>query len=165
MSAIYLPVIHQEVEFFNNLKLQVSKYQDSGLLCICGDFNAHIGSLVDIDIEAVADSVPKRVILDATSPNSHGKELIEFVRDVWLSSMVDDPVTMTLLRSLAQMVPQLLTTVLSPLNNGTLLGHSQFYHLLNFLTDSTSQLIVTSQTTPSSYGLLSLILRPPLTGL
>ena len=171
MSAIYLLLFSNSsrgdisLEFFNNLKLQVSKYQDSGLLCICGDFNARIGSLVDIDIEAVADSVPKRVILDATSPNSHGKELIEFVRDVWLSSMVDDPVTMTLLHSLAQMVPQLLTTVSSPLNNGTLLGHSQFYHLLNFLTDSTSQLIVTSQTTPSSYGLLSLILRPPLTGL
>ena len=35
-------------EFFTNLRLQVSKYQDSGLLCICGDFNTHIGSLVDI---------------------------------------------------------------------------------------------------------------------
>ena len=37
---------------------------------------------MDIDIEEVADSVPKRVILDAASPNTHGKELIEFVRDV-----------------------------------------------------------------------------------
>ena len=37
---------------------------------------------MDIDVEAVTDSVPKRVVLDAASPNTHGKELIEFVRDV-----------------------------------------------------------------------------------
>ena len=87
LRVCYLPPCNSSrgdisLEFFNNLRLQVSKYQDSGLLCICGDFNARIGSLVDIDIEAVADSVPKRVILDTASPNTHGKELIEFVRDV-----------------------------------------------------------------------------------
>ena len=37
---------------------------------------------MDINIEAVTDCVPKRVILDAASPNTHGKELIEFVSDV-----------------------------------------------------------------------------------
>ena len=37
---------------------------------------------MDINIEAVVDSVPKGVILDAASPNTHDKELIEFVRDV-----------------------------------------------------------------------------------
>ena len=37
---------------------------------------------MDIDIEAVADSIPKRVILDVASPITHGKELNEFVRDV-----------------------------------------------------------------------------------
>ena len=77
-----------------------------------------------INIEVASDSVPKRVILDAAFPITLGKELIEFVRDV---GMVEDPVTMTLLHPLAQMVPQWLTTVLSPMNNATILGHSQFY--------------------------------------
>ena len=70
---------------------------------------------------------------------------------------------MILLHSLAQMVPQWLTTVSSPLNSGTFLGRSQLYHHSMFLTDSISQLTVASQTTPSSYGPLSLTLRPPLT--
>ena len=86
LCVCYLPPSNSSrgdmsLEFFSNLRLQVSKYQDTGLLCICGDFNARIGSLADIDLEAVADSVPKRVTLDTAPPNTHGKELIEFVRD------------------------------------------------------------------------------------
>ena len=56
------------------------KKRGGGLLCICGD--SRISSLVVTNIETVADSVPKIVILDIASPNTHGKELIEFVRDV-----------------------------------------------------------------------------------
>ena len=87
LCVCYLPPSNSSrgdisLEFFSNLRLQVSKYQGTGLLCICGDFNARIGSLADIDLEAVADSVPKRVTLDTAPPNTHGKELIEFVRDV-----------------------------------------------------------------------------------
>ena len=87
LCVCYLPPSNSSrgdisLEVFNNLRLQVSKYQDSGLLCICGDFNARIGSLVDTDIETVSDSVPNREILDTAPPNTHGKELIEFLRDV-----------------------------------------------------------------------------------
>ena len=124
---------------------------------VCGDFNACIGSLVDIDIEAVVDSVPKGVILDAASPNTHGKELIEFVRDVGMVVLngrgSSNNHSFTFISTNGSSVVDY--TVSSPLNNGTLLGHSQFYHLLKFLTDSTSQLIAASQTTLSSYGPLS----------
>ena len=37
---------------------------------------------MDTDIETVSDSVPNREILDTAPPNTHGKELIEFLRDV-----------------------------------------------------------------------------------
>ena len=34
------------LEFFNTLRYQVSKYHDTGVVCICGDFNARVGSLI-----------------------------------------------------------------------------------------------------------------------
>ena len=87
LCVCYLPPSNSSrgdisLEFFNNLRLHVSKYQDSGLLCICGDFNARIGSLVDTDIEFVPDSLPNRVIIDTATPNTHGRELIDFLKDV-----------------------------------------------------------------------------------
>ena len=37
---------------------------------------------MDTDIEFVPDSLPNRVIVDTAAPNTHGKELIDFLRDV-----------------------------------------------------------------------------------
>ena len=69
------------LEFFNTLRFQVSKYHDTGIVCICGDFNARVGSLIDTDSDT-ATSLPVRATLDNTVPNSHGRELIDFLRDV-----------------------------------------------------------------------------------
>ena len=69
------------LEFFNILRFQVSKYHDTGIVCICGDFNARVGSLIDTDSDT-ATSLPVRATLDNTVPNSHGRELIDFLRDV-----------------------------------------------------------------------------------
>jgi len=57
-----------------NIKTQVC--------CICGYFNAHIGSLVDTNIEFVPDFLPNRAIIDTAVPNTHGREFIDFLRDV-----------------------------------------------------------------------------------
>ena len=69
------------LEFFNTLRFQVSKYHDTGIVCICGDFNARGGSQLDTDSDT-ATSLPVRATLDNTVPNSRGRELIDFLKDV-----------------------------------------------------------------------------------
>ena len=48
------------LEFFNTLRYQVSKYHDTGVVCICGDFNARVGSLLDIDPNSDTTPLPEK---------------------------------------------------------------------------------------------------------
>ena len=68
----------QAEKYFENLLCDVSKYQNEGLLCISGDFNARCGESADF-IEGI-DEVPLRNFTDYTE-NSHGDSLIKFLQD------------------------------------------------------------------------------------
>ena len=66
-------------EFFNNLLIQVSQYQDIAEFYICGDFNARCGDMADF-IEGV-DQLPERQITDLTL-NAYSDLFIDFLINV-----------------------------------------------------------------------------------
>ena len=66
-------------DVFDTLRCQCLKFQDKGEILICGDFNARIGSLNDMS-DVTQTRLPQRQIIDYTT-NSHGKQLIDFLRD------------------------------------------------------------------------------------
>lgn len=65
-------------EFFNHLKCSVCSLQDIDTYFICGDFNARCSNLEDTS--SPIPNIPKRSVTDSAPANSHGKEMIDFLR-------------------------------------------------------------------------------------
>ena len=64
--------------FFNDLLCQTYEYQNEGIICISGDFNARIGHNTDF-IEGV-DNIPLRAVKD-TTVNHYGDIFVDFLVD------------------------------------------------------------------------------------
>ena len=62
--------------FFDNLLADVYKYQNEGIMYVCGDFNGRCGDLDDL-IRGV-DCIPDRKIIDFHL-NKYGELLIDFL--------------------------------------------------------------------------------------
>ena len=62
--------------FFDNLLSDIYKYQNEGILYVCGDFNSRCGGLDDF-IRGV-DCIPDRDVLDFNL-NKYGEMLIDFL--------------------------------------------------------------------------------------
>jgi len=63
--------------FLDVLRFQILQFQNNGEILICGDLNARLGALQD---STDNHPLPQRQVLD-TSTNSHGRQLIDFLRD------------------------------------------------------------------------------------
>ena len=62
------------------IKLKIFSFQDIGNFCLCGDFNARCGNLQDLSKEDKVTSIPDRLVTDRSSPNSHGKAMVDFIK-------------------------------------------------------------------------------------
>lgn len=84
VCVCYLPPANSSrgytaVEFFDHLAGTVSSLHDVDKLCICGDFTARCGSLSDYQGSTGACTIPCRSVVDMSSPNGHGRDLIDFL--------------------------------------------------------------------------------------
>ncbi len=69
------------IGFFDHLKSTVHEFQNIGPLWICGDFNVRCGHLTDRIVHDQSDgaTIPNRTALDTSTPNPHGKALVDFL--------------------------------------------------------------------------------------
>ena len=83
LCVCYLPPANSSrgnsaTEFFDQLKCNICSLQNIETYFVCGDFNARCNNLVDTPSNDT--NIPKRTIVDIGPANSHGRELIDFVR-------------------------------------------------------------------------------------
>ena len=81
--SVYLPLdgsrySHTNENILAKLAIELYRHNEVDQIFLCGDFNARIGSLDDVEI---SPNLPERRVIDATV-NAQGHKLIEFISDI-----------------------------------------------------------------------------------